>query len=527
MTGITKLHAVSSDYVSKSESLLHLTGASHVILSGSIVRHFASADDVMKSEANSFTPPRSCFHSCNDTYNPPRKGPMLQKTRVPVQTSRIKPQPATLRPISSGRSKQFQGSALHCTPHPALSFAPYSYTQLPIHRQVRFKSKMQEATNKPLSGLYKPFQLQQLHYGPKSVEKHLLDCLPTSESKAFVITGSSLANKTPLVKDVEKLLGSRHAGTFSNIKQHAPVADLDVATDQVLKDSSIDTIISIGGGSPIDSAKAISYRVNERFSKENNGQTKFLHHIAVPTTLSAAECTPMAGFTNSSGQKTGVRDPKLAPQCVIYDATFIPNYTPPHLFLSTGMRAMDHALETLYHPTATELAKGITITAAADLFTYLPKYKADPNDHDIITKLQLAAYASLGFMGLNMGTSGLGLSHGLGYALGSPYGIPHGYTSCLTLGKVVQLKAQSGGDAASQIARATSAAGVQRSGDDVKDAVEVGKAVEKLVDDLGLKTKLDDWKVGKDQDKVVVKTATKQEEGPVFDAVLKLVQSLW
>ncbi|KAF2223858.1 hypothetical protein BDZ85DRAFT_273976 [Elsinoe ampelina] len=385
---------------------------------------------------------------------------------------------------------------------------------------------MTEATNKPLSGLYKPTHLQQLFYGPKSVEKHLLECLPTEQSKAFIITGASLANKTPLVKDIEKILGSRHAGTFSNIKQHAPVADLDVATDKVLGDGSIDTLISIGGGSPIDSAKAISFRLNERNSKENQGKTKFLHHVAIPTTLSAAECTPNAGFTNSSGQKTGVSNPECAPHAVIYDAAFIPNYTPVNLFLSTGMRAMDHALEILYHPTATELTRKIALTAAADLFTYLPKYKADPNDHDVITQLQLAAYASLGFIGLNV-KGGLGLSHGLGYALGSPYGIPHGYTSCLTLGKVVQLKAQQGGDVAAQIVRATPAAGVQRTGDDVKDAVEVGKAVEKLVRDLGLETKLDEWKVGKDQDKVVVKTATRTEEGPVFDAVLKLVQSLW
>jgi alcohol dehydrogenase class IV len=102
--------------------------------------------------------------------------------------------------------------------------------------------------------------------------------------QAFIIIGSSLATKTLLIKQVEELLGSKHhAGTFPDIKQHAPITQLDKTTDLVAKDSSIDTLISTGSGSPIDSAKAISFRQNERTGK-------FLHHIAISTTLSAAEC---------------------------------------------------------------------------------------------------------------------------------------------------------------------------------------------------------------------------------------------
>lgn len=126
-----------------------------------------------------------------------------------------------------------------------------------------------------------------------------MESLPTESSRAFVLTGSSLANKTSLIKQVEEQLGSRHASTFSKIGQHAPVKELDEATELVLKDENIDTIISVGGGSPIDSAKAISYRLNEK------KKGKFLHHITIPTTLSAAECTLGAGYTNEEGMKTG------------------------------------------------------------------------------------------------------------------------------------------------------------------------------------------------------------------------------
>ena len=211
-----------------------------------------------------------------------------------------------------------------------------SVTARPIS-QKRSKSNSVESTQHPLSGLWKPTHLQHLYYGSESVKKHLLECLPSESSKAFIITGTSLANKTGLVKQVEEQLGSRHAATYSNIGQHAPIKQLDEATDLVGKDSNVDTIISIGGGSPIDSAKAISYRLSEKSGK-------FLQHITIPTTLSAAECTIAAGYTDESGLKTGVAHPQIAVHTIIYDSKFMLE-TPPWLLMSTAMRSMDHAME--------------------------------------------------------------------------------------------------------------------------------------------------------------------------------------
>lgn len=193
-----------------------------------------------------------------------------------------------------------------------------------------------------MSGLYKPTHLTRLHYGSGSVQKHLLECLPQEKSRAFIITGSSLAEKTSLIKDVEALLGSKHAGTFSKIKQHAPIKELDEAAEKVLAEQDVDTIISIGGGSPIDSAKIVSYRMNEKVGK-------FLWHITIPTTLSAAECSPGGGFTNEKGVKTVMGAPEIAASVVIYDSTFALQ-TPEWLFTSTAMRALDHAMELMYHP---------------------------------------------------------------------------------------------------------------------------------------------------------------------------------
>ncbi|KAF2113381.1 hypothetical protein BDV96DRAFT_496439 [Lophiotrema nucula] len=377
---------------------------------------------------------------------------------------------------------------------------------------------MTDATYHPLSGLWQPTQLQKLYYGSETVSTHLIEALPNEKSKAFIITGNSLATKTPLVKQVEQLLGDRHAGTFSKIGEHAPIAQLDEATELVLKDESIDTVISIGGGSPIDSSKAVSYRLHDKHGK-------WLYHITIPTTLSASECTMMAGYTESNGVKTGVRGKELVPHVVLYDSGFA-TYTPERLWMSTGMRAMDHAIELLYHPTASEMpARWLCLQAAASLFENLPKYKQNPKDEDIITKLQLAAFASLGFLGTNI-KGGLGLSHALGYALGSPYGIPHGITSCLTLGHVVKIQSENP-PAAEQLARLLPFIGEKQSGDNTKDAEKVGDAVLKLVKDLGLDNDLRNYKVGQDQIPVITKRATGQEEGDLYKKVEGLVKGLF
>ena len=398
-------------------------------------------------------------------------------------------------------------SLLSNSRHPAIAS---SYTVI-----RRFKATM--TAPHPLSGIWEPNRLEHMYYGPSSVEKYLFSSIPSSSSKAFIITGSSLATKTPLIGQVEKILGPQHhAGTFSNIKQHAPVAQLDEATDAVARDSAIDTLVSVGGGSPIDSAKAISYRTHEKTGK-------FLYHIAIPTTLSAAECTYGAGYTNEDGMKRVVAHPQLAPQVIIYDAKFGAE-TPQKLWLSTAIRSLDHAVELMYHPTAAEApAKTMALVAIEGLFTYLPKSKENPETEECITRLQLASFNSLFPLGAGI-QKGIGLSHNLGYALGSPYGIPHGITSCLTLAGVVRLKSQNPDDA-SQLARILPFIGKSRTGDDKADAIKVGDAIDELVNGLGLTSTLKQYGVGEDQVPKIAKIATKSEEGELFDKVSSLVRS--
>ncbi|KAH8809217.1 putative Maleylacetate reductase [Xylogone sp. PMI_703] len=364
--------------------------------------------------------------------------------------------------------------------------------------------------------------LEKLYYGSGCVQNYLIEALPSSSSKAFIITGSSLATKTPLTRQLETLLGKHHAGTISNIRQHGPLADVEQATEAVLGCDDVDTIISLGGGSPIDTAKVISFHAKER-------RGTFLTHLTIPTTLSAAECTAGGGYTKPDGVKVGFRAPEMGVAAIFYDPQYV-RYTPKDLWLSTGMRAMDHAVECMYHPCAAEMPwKALAQWAASELFECLPKARdAHPEDDTLTVRLMLAAYASSGLKGENL-KGGMGLSHSLGHALGSPYSIPHGITSCMTLGKVVRLKANESPEDARQIARLLPAAGGHTTGDDRRDAIEVGDRIIALVNDLGLgSSSLSDFGVSRDEMLIIAQRALGGvNNGSLHDQVKKLVQTLF
>ncbi|ORY05696.1 hypothetical protein BCR34DRAFT_490664 [Clohesyomyces aquaticus] len=334
-----------------------------------------------------------------------------------------------------------------------------------------------------VKGVYRASPVKLMIYG-RGTSNQLSDVVSElGGTKAFIITGRSLYEKTPVIKNIEESLGSVHGGTFSKIGQHAPIGDIREATALMAK-SGCDVLISVGGGSPIDSAKAIAYNIHEETGK-------WIPSIAVPTTLSVAETTQNAGFTTEEMAKIAVSHPELVPKAVVYDGD-IAIYTPLHLWTSTGIRSLDHAVELMYHPLAAEIpTKRMCLESIKDLFTYLPQSKAHPDDAEVRVKLFLACYSSL-FPFLY--TGGVGLSHSIGHAIGATYAIPHGITSCLSLAPTVHLKA-SDPEEAKEIARIIPYIGKPSSGSDEKDAHVVADAISELVEKLGHKTTLTAYKV--------------------------------
>lgn len=222
--------------------------------------------------------------------------------------------------------------------------------------------------------------------------------------------------------------GGGEVGAAVTITQHAPMSEVDAALG-IAGDEGVDGVISFGGGSAIDAAKMLAVRLADR---EGHAE-RALPHIAIPTTLSAAELAAGAGYTNDSGDKAGMRDPRLLADCVIYDPE-LTLATPIELWLSTGVRALDHAVEGFLADGEHPFSDVMALDAIRRLFYSLPLARAAPDDVAVRSENQLAAWFSYTLPA----QSAAGLSHVMGKQIGARHGIPHGVTSCLLLPHVMR-----------------------------------------------------------------------------------------
>ncbi|KAM6502209.1 alcohol dehydrogenase IV [Amanita muscaria] len=382
--------------------------------------------------------------------------------------------------------------------------------------------ELPEEQSSSIHGYYSYSGLKAIYYGPGSMKSSLPKLLDTLKvTKALVVTGKSLHEKTDVVRAVEAILKQHDAygATFFEIGQHAPIEGIRNGL-KAFKDNQCNAIVSVGGGSPIDASKAILHM----HQKETGGPT--LPQIAIPTTLSAAEYTQAAGGITDGGHKVAVISPELAPAGIILDAELtLP--TPDRLWLSTGIRALDHAVENLYKPLVPEPLKRMCYAALADLLKYLPISKAKPEDVTVRQKLQIAAWMSL-WPAKQEKYSALGLSHALGHKLGARYGIPHGITSCLTLAPVVALKAEVASQEDKEyLAEALYYLRESPTGSLEGDVRRLATLIDKLVEDLGLKSTLGEYKVPQSDVLDIATRALGSADHPDIDKVVKLLENLY
>jgi alcohol dehydrogenase len=303
-----------------------------------------------------------------------------------------------------------------------------------------------------------------IHWGAGALGEHLgaeLDRL--GARRAFVITTRSVAANPRLLGDLEQRLGARCAGAFSAIGQHAPAESVAAAVSAA-RSADADALISFGGGSPIDAAKAVAFALATgldlsapeaaaRARDVQPARAQVLPHVAIPTTLSVAELSGLAGFTTTDErEKVGLRSPAVIPSSVIYDAE-LSLQTPLELWLSTGIRAVDHAVETVLASGSHAFSDVLALDALRRLQTSLLATHGGPNDLGARTESQLGAWFSFTLPGQAAG----GLSHTLGKRIGSRHDIPHGVSSCLVLPHVMRYLAPR---TQAQQARIASALGV-------------------------------------------------------------------
>jgi maleylacetate reductase len=268
----------------------------------------------------------------------------------------------------------------------------------------------------------------------------------------YVMASGTLDRETDVIGTVRRVLGNRLAGVCAKIGSHTPRTDVVAAANEA-RAAKADLILTVGGGSVTDAAKMVGLCLGNDVSKPNqldafrviltpDGKTERppvkapgVRSIDVPTTLSAGEFTPFAGCTDTERHvKESFAHPLMMPQAVILDPA-VTVHTPEWLFLSTGIRAVDHAVEDICSINPTPFSDGMSLQALRLLSGGLPAVKGEPGDLDARLNCQLGAWMSI--MGSQNGVN-KGASHGIGHVLGGTANVPHGYTSCVMLPHVLR-----------------------------------------------------------------------------------------
>jgi maleylacetate reductase len=344
-------------------------------------------------------------------------------------------------------------------------------------------------------GIHRYPPMERVIYGMPLVEALAQEVERIGANAVYVLASGTLARQTDVVDSVRSVLGNRFAGVCAKIGAHTPRIDV-VGAANAAREAGADALLTVGGGSVTDAAKMVGLCLGNDVSEpgqldafrariHRDGRAErppvnppAVRSIAVPTTLSAGEFTSSAGCTDTVRQvKESYSHALMMPRSVILDpATTV--HTPEWLFLSTGIRAVDHAVEDICSVNPQPLSDGTSVHALRLLGRGLRAVKADPGDIAARLDCQLGAWMSI--MGSQNGVT-KGASHGIGHVLGGTAGVPHGYTSCVMLPPVLRFNEQVNAERQALVSEA-----LGRPGENAGDVVA------ELVASLGLPGRLRD-----------------------------------
>ena len=323
--------------------------------------------------------------------------------------------------------------------------------------------------------------------------------------RAFLMVSGTLNRNTSEIEKIRKALGARCVATFDAMPPHTPREAVIAAAEQA-RNSNADLVVTVGGGSITDGAKAVQLclannvrtvedieriRTHKGVAPPMNAPT--VRQISVPTTIAGGEFSAIAGVTNARTKvKEMLRHELVMPRAVILDPA-ITVHTPERLFLSTGIRAVDHCVEGICSREAHPYADAQAVRGLSMLAQALPRVKADASDLDARMDCQIGIWLSMA--PLSAGVP-MGASHGIGYVLGAVFDVPHGYTSCVMLPSVMCWNKQDNAERQALVSEAMGHPG--------KDAADV---LDRFIRGLGLPRSLQDVRVGPEHFEAIAEQA--------------------
>ncbi|GIZ49961.1 hypothetical protein CKM354_001297700 [Cercospora kikuchii] len=284
----------------------------------------------------------------------------------------------------------------------------------------------------------------------KAISKHLSSSQSSpfaGRSRVYIIASASLSKNTSHIQTSLDELGDKVVGVRYGMRPHTLWSEvLEVTNDA--REKKADVLVTVGAGSLTDGAKIIALALAnnastfsdlEKLHSGNDWSTQRpdlkvpdIPIISVPTSLSGGEYSFLGGGTHdTSQQKFGFGHPTKGPALVILDAE-LTTTTPEHIWLQSGVRAVDHCVEGLC-----SLSEKVSVESDESatrglklLVKGLLRCKKNPKDLEARRMCQMSVIDAMGVV-FQFGVP-MGASHGIGHQLG-PMGVGHGETSCVLL----------------------------------------------------------------------------------------------
>jgi len=244
----------------------------------------------------------------------------------------------------------------------------------------------------------------------------------------------------PVAERATRVLGAAAAGVFAEPAMHVPI-DVARAACETAKRLEADCCITIGGGSTIGLGKVVAL----------DDDASALPIIAVPTTYSGSEMTPIHGVTEGGVKRTG-RDPKVLPKTVLYDPALTVSL-PRHISGPSGMNAIAHCVEALYAPDANPMSSLFAAEGIRALARSLPVVVEEPANLDARGDALYGACLA----GAALGATSIGLHHKLCHTLGGSFNLPHAGVHTVVLPHATAFNGTAAADAMRVIADALGA----------------------------------------------------------------------
>ena len=248
-----------------------------------------------------------------------------------------------------------------------------------------------------------------------------------------------------LVARLRSLLGASLLAIEDRIEPNPDVAYLAGMYERFWsRHADCESVVAVGGGSAIDSAKALmvgtaSGKFDELIALLAEGRAftpyRVKSLIAVPTTAgTGSEVTPWATiWDRAAGKKHSLHLPQTWPECAIVDPDLMLTL-PQAVTIQSALDALSHALESIWNVNANPVSDTFALAAAREVMTVLPALVKSPRDGGLRSRMALAALKA----GLAFSNTKTALAHSISYEMTLRFGIPHGIACSFTLPMVLE-----------------------------------------------------------------------------------------